>query len=511
MIVKLVINQYSDALIKSSVPALLALVITQRTLLGIYTLPIEQAVSMFAIALLIIRFAADKYKLVKDDQMPYLIPSVLVIMVVAVLIGSMFSDVLWGLVGKFMYLLTIGEKSVIGTTVAEQMPGTWNDIVSRSNVGFARTLLPIVSPFDTLFSIWFLMIMGSLVIVYHIYKKKDWMLLFPLLWLVMSVQTVFYMVRLNFFLGPPAAIVAGYFVAASINWFSKLSYMKKRKGVKKLNILSIPVVAVISALLMYNLATGYVFCNSVGPSYNTLWDEAMTHLKEQTPVNASVLSWWDFGYWFQTKGERPSTADGGNINGSVNEQIADWYTANAQNWTDFRPWLKGKDVSYILMDYTLPGKYGAISKIGSRGKQIIGMLQMQRGEVFPQENRTIVEFRAGQYTVWLPVGNGGNIVGAPIFMISQGGQYVGRTYLTDICTENGILRLPVEPGVDTMPGCLAITAYGMFYIPPEAEFSIFTNLMFMDGYGIPDVEKVFDNEAIIIYKLQINESASVGF
>jgi hypothetical protein len=49
---------------------------------------------------------------------------------------------------------------------------------------------------------------------------------------------------------------------------------------------------------------------------------------------------------------------------------------------------------------------------------------------------------------------------------------------------------------------------GLYYIPPEAEFSIFTNLMFMDGYGIPDVGKVFDNQLIKIYKLDINETVS---
>jgi hypothetical protein len=30
--------------------------------------------------------------------------------------------------------------------------------------------------------------------------------------------------------------------------------------------------------------------------------------------------------------------------------------------------------------------------------------------------------------------------------------------------------------------------------------------MFIDGYGMPDLEKVFDNQLIQIYKLEINET-----
>ena len=178
------------------------------------------------------------------------------------------------------------------------------------------------------------------------------------------------------------------------------------------------------------------------------------------------------------------------------------------DWTSYRPWLKGKQVDYILMDYTLPGKYGAISKIASRGKTVTGMLQMQQSGMYPQSNKTIIEFKAGQYVVWLPVVGQGNVVGAPMFMVTSGEQYLGRSYIPDMCTINGIITFPVEDGADIMPGCIRITGYGLFYVPPEAEHSIFTNLMFMDGAGIDDVEKVFDNTLIKIYKLDINETAS---
>ncbi|MBN2331232.1 MAG: glycosyltransferase family 39 protein [Candidatus Aenigmarchaeota archaeon] len=508
IILKLVLNQYNDAMIKAAIPCLLAAVLSQRYIIGYYTWPFEQVISIVAIGLIALRYAAGRYKLVRKDQLPYLIPATLALIILTVLFGSMFSDFFWRLINRVLVLTQSGgEKGYIGSTVAEQMTGSWNDITSRANVAFASSILPVSAPFDTLFSIWFLMILGSLVIFYNLYSRREWMLMLPLLWLLMSIQTVFFMVRLVFFLAPPAALVAAYFLSEALNRFKSLNYMKSRSGLRKLNFASIPLIAFVSMLILANLAAGYIFCNSIGPSFNSYWGEAMDYLAEETPLNASVLSWWDFGYWFQMRGQRPSTADGGNLNGSVNEQIADWYVADSQNWTSYRSWLTGKDVSYILMDYTLPGKYGAISKIASRGKTVIGMLQFQQSGVYPQENKTIVEYKAGQYTIWLPVSESGNIAGAPIFMISQGDQYLGRTYVTDLCTTSGIIKLPAPENGDTMPGCITITAYGLFYIPTEAEYSTFTNLMFMDGYGIPDVKKVFDNNLIKIYKLEINETA----
>lgn len=515
VLVKLILNQYHERLFKSAITILIPAFLSQRYIAHVTSWPFEQVFAIVISALVVIRFLAGRYKFVKDEQMQYLIPGMVILVIVIVLVGSMFSDYLWKIIERAIRLVVLSEKGVIGSTVAEQMPGTWNDVKGRLTINPGRSIIPLGEPFTSIFSVWFLMMAGSLAILYNFYSRKEWILLFPLIWLIMSIQTVYYMVRLVFFLGPPVALVAGYAMSELVNRSMGIKCFRENEGIKKINMLSIPVVVVISLVILTNLATGYVFCNSVGPSFNQWWADAMNYMSEDTPVNSSILSWWDFGYWFQTRGNRPSTADGGNNNGTVNHQIAEWYTADSANWTDFRPWLERKDISYILMDYTLPGKYGAISKIGSNGKQIIGMLQFQQSGAYPQGNRTIIEFKAGQYTIWLPIGTDGNIAGAPIFMMSQGDQYLGKSYINDICTkEYGIVNYPSPEGAKTIPGCIAISAYGLFYIPPEAENSIFTSLMFMDAYGIPDVEKVFptpdkpNNDLIIIYKLKINESVS---
>lgn len=56
-----------------------------------------------------------------------------------------------------------------------------------------------------------------------------------------------------------------------------------------------------------------------GSNYNiatTDWLDAMQWLKENTPPDSVVASWWDYGYWITTLGERRSIAD--------NATLIDW-------------------------------------------------------------------------------------------------------------------------------------------------------------------------------------------
>jgi hypothetical protein len=153
------------------------------------------------------------------------------------------------------------------------------------------------------------------------------------------------------------------------------------------------------------------------------------------------------------------------------------------------------------MDYTLPGKYGAISKIASEGEAVYGYMEFPRqpSQIYPEENRTIYEFSNGPYVLWIPLDDSGNLVDTPMLLQSQGGQFVSKIYINDMCTISGIMHTgDREPSV---PGCISITPYKVYYVPPEIEFTIFNSLMLMDGYGLP-VKKVFDNYLIRIYEVE---------
>ncbi|MFH1294456.1 MAG: hypothetical protein ABIH90_00760, partial [Candidatus Aenigmatarchaeota archaeon] len=306
---------------------------------------------------------------------------------------------------------------------------------------------------------------------------------------------------------------------------------------KKINdySLALALLAIFFAFIVgVNMSNAYNYGNAIGPSIcfpngeeclifnddgsyepnlnNQPWYQAMDFLRNNTTEGASLLSWWDFGYWFQTRGGIPSIADGGNINATVDEEIAQWFTAPPENWTQFEPWLKEHKVSYILMDYTLPGKYGAISRIASYGLETKGMQQLPYRNMMEQNNKTIYEYGFQQRSsdgaivttsFFIPT-SGNSIAGTPQLIVSTDNRVLQQSYINDFCAENtGIL--PLDNKENAIGGCLTMTPYGVFYIPEDVEHTIFTSLMFMNGsYALGSrlpVDEVYRNDLIRIYKL----------
>jgi dolichyl-diphosphooligosaccharide--protein glycosyltransferase len=52
------------------------------------------------------------------------------------------------------------------------------------------------------------------------------------------------------------------------------------------------------------------------------WLETLEWIKMNTPENAVFASWWDYGYWIQTMGERASLADNSTSNAKIIKNIA---------------------------------------------------------------------------------------------------------------------------------------------------------------------------------------------
>jgi len=52
------------------------------------------------------------------------------------------------------------------------------------------------------------------------------------------------------------------------------------------------------------------------------WLNAMEWLNKNTPEDAVIASWWDYGYWITTLGERTTLADNATVSTSIIQQIA---------------------------------------------------------------------------------------------------------------------------------------------------------------------------------------------
>ncbi|MFH1978679.1 MAG: STT3 domain-containing protein [Candidatus Aenigmatarchaeota archaeon] len=520
--------------------------------------------SFGVLGIIVLRNIVTKSKITKPEQTKFVTPAILVIGMVVFLIGSMISDFLYSILQGIINVATlqptvtttvaesvggnwdvIVSQTSLGAAAGPLGPimplvnyfSLWTFAVigllvllyalyrSRNMILLLPILWLLLGIFGVFFAIRLVYFMGpgvallaAFLLTWLINKsnkikfvddvKKTWYAytIVAALMLFLGIYYIFSNALVGIIFLIPAAVL--FFYAYLINRsakeksiFKKIhNYVTGHKD-RTMSIVAIPVIIIILFSISFNAVSANTYAQFLGPSINQYWYEAMDFLKNDTPQNTSVLSWWDFGYWFQARGNRATIVDGGGVGNISRFDVAEWFTSDTKNWTDWEPWLKEKlVVSYILMDYTLPGKYGAITKIASHETTVIGMIQFQQSGTFPQDNRTIYEFKAGPYAIWLPIdGGNGAVTGSPMFLIAQGNQYGSPSFVNDLCTANGLVHIgDREPAIG---GCVAITSVGVYYVPEEAKNTIFTNLMFMDAAGLP-LEKVFDNNLIKIYRVQ---------
>ena len=67
------------------------------------------------------------------------------------------------------------------------------------------------------------------------------------------------------------------------------------------------------------------------------WLESMEWIKNNTPKDAVIASWWDYGYWISTLAERASIADNSTLNDSIIENIAKMFISSPkEGWQILR-------------------------------------------------------------------------------------------------------------------------------------------------------------------------------
>jgi hypothetical protein len=91
----------------------------------------------------------------------------------------------------------------------------------------------------------------------------------------------------------------------------------------------------------------------------------MAWARNETNENDIFVHWWDYGYFVQTLGERAAVTDGGHSGGNQADHYIGRYVLTTPQPETALSFMKTWNVSYLLIDPTEMGKYGAFSKIGS--------------------------------------------------------------------------------------------------------------------------------------------------
>ncbi len=167
-------------------------------------------------------------------------------------------------------------------------------------------------------------------------------------------------IRLLFVVTPFVCFMIGY------AFIKIIDYLKRSKEILRI-ILFFLFILVLMGLISNSITLmGSINYQSkhVGPTANVQWLNSMEWVRDNTLEGSLFLHWWDYGYWVQYLGERPSLTDGGHGNGYWDHLIGRYvlttpYPGSALSF------MKSHNINYLLIDPTDLGKYGAYSKIGS--------------------------------------------------------------------------------------------------------------------------------------------------
>lgn len=169
-------------------------------------------------------------------------------------------------------------------------------------------------------------------------------------------------VRSFFLITPFIVLIAGYGLLQLWERYRK----SKEETLKIVLAVSAILLAIISIYYIYSsYQTSSIQAQYVGPSANIQWQNAMAWVRNNTSPKDIFIHWWDYGYFLQTLGERPTVTDGGHSGGDSTIHYIGRYILTTPKPETAYSFMKTWNVSYLLIDPTETGKYGAFSKIGS--------------------------------------------------------------------------------------------------------------------------------------------------
>ncbi|MFB6224126.1 MAG: oligosaccharyl transferase, archaeosortase A system-associated [Haloarcula sp.] len=160
--------------------------------------------------------------------------------------------------------------------------------------------------------------------------------LLVVVWAVIILMATFTQLRFSYYLAAPLAVLTGMVVGRAVIWFD-LTPDGDVEPYQVLTVLTLVVAIILPMFFMGGTAAAVGESADPGPAIEN-WDESMQWMQENTPAEGAygsggdasldyygkyqqqedfdyqqgqygVLSWWDYGHWITTRGERIPNAN----------------------------------------------------------------------------------------------------------------------------------------------------------------------------------------------------------
>jgi len=459
---------------------------------------IEMIANYLALSVMLIRFGIERFGLVEEKYVPYALPVLLVIGLFAFGIASYVNIELGEWTGNIILMTSQPISSgVIASTVAEsQTAGDFmQDSITTFGTGYSVAALKWPDATLYLSAVYFGWIGLFLMMYEYVFKRREKEFIFTSVLFIASLILAMGAVRLNFIFAFPMAITAGYCLVRGGEFVIRGA--KNLKGRLPFYV-NIGVGVFIGLIVVSNFSSGWVMANSIGTSMDDAWYQSLIWLRDNTPEDAVLLEWWDYGWWFHEVANKITLVDGGYHGQKPTQDIAQFYTNPISERS--MNFLKKYDVDYLMVSPDLIQKFGAMSKIANWGRKIDVLPIFRLSGQYQQGGKTMLEFSIGDQSILIAYSTvtTGNTTGmgniTALLKTSQ-----GQGYIRDIGIGNQVIRSDKENAIQ---GMVYLAGDAVVFIPEAVEECMFVRLYLFNGAGLENYfEKVYDNLGMKIYRV----------
>jgi asparagine N-glycosylation enzyme membrane subunit Stt3 len=332
-------------------------------------------------------------------------------------------------------LFIIGKTEVIYRIVdfiehfvfnPEEKGITGNTVAYYRTVGFAEFK-------STFGALLFAIPIGLLLAGYEFYKKKSFTSLFMIFFMILGVLAFRWMIRLSFFLAFILPLYVGYSLARYLE--KKSPTAKKRKRNETQNMPKVNWLVAFSILLFLltpSLVSGVGSLKSQKFADDSVkpWKDAGEWIKKNTPENALLIHWWDYGYHLQTFAERRTIVDGGNSGknltnfGNRNIDVAKAFTSTEDEFYKYlKPYNPDNLPMYVLVSIEEFGKSGAINYHANDELFITSFSIQNSGNSQEDQKRILDILKRNQISTYFVINYGSHYLVWALIQVDQQGNY----------------------------------------------------------------------------------------
>jgi len=156
-------------------------------------------------------------------------------------------------------------------------------------------------------------------------ERKVGVLLF--IWILVSLFASLKGVRFSLLLVVPVSIGCGIGVGII---YSHCSQVFEERFLKREKLFQIALVSLLVLPLGVSSFRAGVICRDIKPLMNDLWYRILNKVKQDTPKETIINSWWDYGDWYKVISERRVTFDAGSQNTPVAYWMAKFFLADSE-------------------------------------------------------------------------------------------------------------------------------------------------------------------------------------